>query len=110
MTPKNRTLEGKYGTLGGRVKNDPKKSDIIYGCSLELCDNKTFKVQLQNYLISYQKILQIIALIEIRVVRLLSLCTCVLTRYILRFRLSRYTLIFRHSSFNAIFWFWKKLR
>jgi hypothetical protein len=33
MTPLNRTLEGKTQTLGG-VKNDPKKLDIIYGCSL----------------------------------------------------------------------------
>ena len=33
MTPKNRTLEGKNRMVGG-VKNDQKKSDIIYGCSL----------------------------------------------------------------------------
>ena len=33
MTPQNRTLEGKYRTLGGMggVKNRQKSSDIIYG-------------------------------------------------------------------------------
>ena len=39
MTPKNRTLARKNWTLrevGGGVKNDPKKSGIIYAFSLRL--------------------------------------------------------------------------
>ena len=35
MTPKNRIIEGKNWIKGGRgVKNDSKKSDIIYASSL----------------------------------------------------------------------------
>ena len=36
MTPKNRIIEGKNWITGGRVKNDPKKSDIIYVRSLSI--------------------------------------------------------------------------
>ena len=42
MTSKNWTLEDKNWLIveGGGVKNDPKKSNIIYGCSLAfLCNN-----------------------------------------------------------------------
>ena len=41
MTPKYRIIErkkiGLWGVEGG-VKNDPKKSDIIYGCSLSMIE------------------------------------------------------------------------
>ena len=42
MTPKNWTLEAKFWTLGWGVKNDSKKSDIIYVCSLTCSKFRSF--------------------------------------------------------------------
>ena len=52
MTPKNRTLEGKNRTLGGRrVKNRRKSSDIIYVRSLIVMADLHFSLTFDFYLL-----------------------------------------------------------